>query len=105
MKDLKTVPIADFMIEGKEGYAFFDDIEEGEALIDLEKHGKTYATHGFSPEKNNYQCNLIITGPNLRQNHEIGSVEMVDIAPTMAWILNIEFPPCDGKVISEAFIE
>ena len=93
----------DFMLEAKEGYAF-EDNDEGELIVDLHAQGKVYATHGYSPEKPDYTSNLIISGPRIKKGFDIGHACVIDIAPTIASILNIPFNECDGRALEEIFI-
>ena len=93
-----------YVVEAKPGYHFHDDIHEATVENYLEM-GKKYATHGFSPDKPGYRCILLVSGPNIKKNHPIGSVEMVDIAPTISRILGMDFYPCDGKALDGIFKE
>lgn len=92
----------EFMLEAKEGYAFDDEID-GELIVDLHAQGKVYATHGYSPDKRDYTSNLIVSGPKIKKGYTLESACVVDIAPTIAKILDIPFPECDGKVLSDIF--
>lgn len=92
-----------YMLEAKRGYCFDESIVEP-TIVDLEKQGVTYATHGYSPDKENYRCNVVISGNKVKSDYSIGDIEMVDIAPTMAKILGIEFNHCDGEPLNEIFI-
>lgn len=103
MKMRHAYPCASYMLEAKEGYCF-DDGLEGSVITDLTELGKKYATHGYSPKKPNYSCNLVISGAAVKKQYQISEVRMVDIAPTMAKILGVEFGPCDGKALSEIFL-
>ncbi len=91
-----------YMIEAKKGYSFDDELTDI-TIEDLEEQGIKYATHGYSPDKDNYKCNLIISGNIIRDEYELGNIEMVDVAPTMASILGIKFDQCDGRNLDEIF--
>lgn len=91
-----------YMLEAKSGYCFDDSLLEP-VITDLKEQGIKYATHGFSPNKTNYKCNLVVSGNKIKSEYQIGDIKMVDIAPTMAKILGIDFNNCDGRVISEIF--
>lgn len=92
-----------FMLEAKKGYCFDESMDEP-TVVDLNKQGIKYATHGYSPEKEDYRCNLVISGNKVKSDFPIGELKMVDIAPTMAKILGIDFNPCDGRPLDEIFI-
>lgn len=91
-----------YMLEAKRGYCFDDSID-GEVIINLDKQGIKYATHGYSPDKEIYRCNLIISGNCIKKGYELCGIKMVDIAPTMGKILGIDFNNGDGKELSEIF--
>ncbi len=40
-------------------------------------------------------------GFNIKKGFSLGPVEMVDIAPTMAKVLGLDFYRCDGRVLVE----
>ncbi|MEK4512299.1 alkaline phosphatase family protein [Paenibacillus sp. FSL K6-2524] len=92
-----------FMLEAKRGYCFDESMDEP-TIVDLDKQDVKYATHGYSPDKDDYRCNVVVSGDKVKNDYHIGDIEMVDIAPTMAKILGIDFNHCDGKPLDEIFI-
>lgn len=103
--DLKQLHFFDkfeYVIEGKAGYAYTED--QNNVLVDdfVEQH-KLYATHGYNPNKKNYSCVFMAMGNEILENNKLGKMNMVDIAPTIANILGIEFSDCDGKIIDSIF--
>lgn len=93
-----------YMLEAKRGYCFDESMDEP-TIVDLDKQGVKFATHGYSPDKDGYRCNLVVSGEKIRNGHPIGDIEMVDIAPTMAKILGIDFNPGDGRPLEEIFMD
>ena len=91
-----------YMIEAKVGYAFEDD-HKSEIIVDLHAQGKVYATHGYSPDKPDYTSNLIVSGAQIKKGVDIGTVEVVDIGPTIAHVLGIDFKAKDGRALTEIF--
>lgn len=92
----------EYMLEAKEGYCFEDDYTN-EVLVDLHALGQKYATHGYSPEKPDYTSNLIISGGSIKAGFDLGKVNVVDIGPTIAHILNLPFENVDGRPLTEIF--
>lgn len=90
------------MVEAKSGYSFVDTLK-GPMIIDLEEKDIKYATHGYSPDKENYKCVFVASGPLIKENYFLEDIEMVDIAPTIGKILGIEPKNCDGRVLDEIF--
>lgn len=93
---------SNYMIEAKRGYSFDDGIDGDKIILNLEDLGKVYATHGYLPTKENYRCNLVISGNGIKNNFDMDNIEMVDIAPTISKILGFEFL-CDGRILDEIF--
>lgn len=91
-----------YMIEAKVGFSFEDDHTQ-EVVVDLHAAGKKYATHGYSPNKPDYTSNLILSGNAVKTGFEIGDVEVIDIGPTIAYILGLEFENVDGRALVEVF--
>lgn len=99
---LHAEPCVNYMLEAEAGYCF-DDSLEGPVISDLKKEGIKYATHGFSPDKADYKCNLVISGDCIKKEYRLGEIQMVDIAPTIAEILGIPFKNGDGRALTEIF--
>lgn len=89
-----------YMLEAKEGYAF-DDAHDEPLIIDLHERGIKYATHGYSPHKPDYTSVLVISGEAIKSEFKLGEVEVIDLAPTIANILGIDFSNCDGRTLEE----
>ena len=90
------------MIEARNGYCF-DDLITEQTVINLEEKNIKYATHGYLPDKENYQCNFIASGSGIENGFDLGSIQMVDIAPTIANILGVDLVNCDGRILDEMF--
>jgi predicted AlkP superfamily pyrophosphatase or phosphodiesterase len=101
---LHVDPSIRYMLEAKKGYSFEDDLTD-EAVVDLTARGETYGTHGYSTEQDNYCCNFDISGKNIKTNEQLGEIEMVDVAPTIARILGVELNDVDGRTLDEVFTD
>jgi len=91
-----------YMLEAKIGYCFEDDLD-GPVVTPVDASEGELATHGYSPDKPDYQCNFVVSGAEIKDNYPLGEIQMVDIAPTMADILGIDFYDCDGRSLTEIF--
>lgn len=100
LDDFHVPTSVEYMLEAKRGYCFDDSLTEP-LITNLEEQGVAYATHGFSPDKPNYRCNFVVSGDKIKHEFQLGDINMVDIAPTMASILGIEFNHCDGRALNE----
>ncbi|WHY94220.1 ectonucleotide pyrophosphatase/phosphodiesterase [Neobacillus cucumis] len=94
-----------FMVEAKKGYYFLEDFHgeyiktiSHEDVIADKKY--TLATHGYSPEKDNYTTIFMAAGKGIR-NTKIPSAHLVDEGPTFARLLGLDLGNTDGRVIAE----
>ncbi|MCC3357968.1 alkaline phosphatase family protein [Bacillus sp. REN16] len=96
---------AAFMIEARLGYYFKEQLE-GEYIdeieeVDVREKRYTFASHGYSPEKENYTTVLIAAGKGIRPNFEIPAMHLVDEGPTFARLLGLDLGETDGRVVDE----
>ncbi|WP_010677516.1 alkaline phosphatase family protein [Bacillus timonensis] len=96
---------AAFMIEARLGY-YFKEQHDGEYIDyiqveDVREKRYTFASHGYSPEKENYTTMVIASGKGIRPNIEIPSMHLIDEGPTFARLLGLNLGQTDGRVIEE----
>ncbi|MBS3984354.1 MAG: alkaline phosphatase family protein [Selenomonadales bacterium] len=87
------------VIEAKRGVTFEEAFAEPSVASIAPAQGK-YANHGYSLSKPNYTCVFVAAGKGVARRGDIGEMRMVDIAPTMAKILRLPFPSCDGQAMA-----
>lgn len=106
IKSLGADSEADFIIEAKCGYYFLDDIRNY-SILDLNTLGeyerKLYLKncHGYLPSKKDYKTVFMISGDNIRKNHIIENMDLIDIAPTISYLFNLGLSEYDGEVKNE----
>lgn len=96
---------AAYMIEARLGYYFKEQLD-GEYIDeiqveDVREKRYTFASHGYSPEKENYTTVLIASGKGIRPNIEIPAMHLVDEGPTFARLLGLNLGKTDGRAIEE----
>jgi hypothetical protein len=52
----------------------------------------TPGSHGFSPEYPEMRASLFIAGNGIAHHRDLGIIDMRQIAPTVAGILNVQMP-------------
>ena len=57
------------------------------------------AQHGYAEEFPDMRASFYIEGVNISKNKDIGELELVDIAPTLAYIMGFPMPTAEGKNI------
>lgn len=96
------------MIEAKYSYYFQDKIcgnlieqinkdncEEGEYKL---------CNHGYSPFKPDYTTTFMISGRGIKKGVVIDKMNLVDEAPTIAYLLGLNIKDIDGKALKSIFI-
>ncbi|MEH7384383.1 ectonucleotide pyrophosphatase/phosphodiesterase [Bacillus sp. JJ1521] len=96
---------AAFMLEARLGY-YFKEQHDGEYIDeikaeDVREKRYTFASHGYSPEKENYTTVLIASGKGIRPNIEIPAMHLVDEGPTFARLLGLNLGETDGQVVED----
>ncbi|MGG3470598.1 ectonucleotide pyrophosphatase/phosphodiesterase [Neobacillus pocheonensis] len=94
-----------FMLEAQRGYYFLEDFN-GDYLKtitpdDVTRDKKyTLATHGYSPEKENYGTILMAAGKGIHHT-TLPAIRLIDEGPTFARLLGVSLGNTDGSVIEE----
>ena len=88
----------DVFVQACPGYVLTDWRGEEEIL----RPATYYGQHGYDPEIPALHAFFVASGPGVKQEAQIGPLNLVDIAPTAARLLNIP-PPADaeGRVVEE----
>ena len=97
-------PECSFMLEARCGFYFLDDVTEN-YLESIQQHDlqkkHILATHGYSPNKAGYHTIFMAAGKGIKKGVMVSSMNLVDIAPTLAALLGLDLGKADGQVISE----
>jgi hypothetical protein len=81
-------PDAAFLVLFKSGY-YAGTEETGDLVTPIsEPHGG----HGFSPEFPEMRSSFFLAGRGIAPHRDLGRIDMLQIAPTVAAILNISLP-------------
>lgn len=83
---------ASFWVDMRPGYALGGALN-GPQVEKVSVRG----THGYSPVHPELRAFFLIAGEGIRQNADLGDIDMRSIAPTLAKVLNIPFPSAELK--------
>jgi predicted AlkP superfamily pyrophosphatase or phosphodiesterase len=86
-------------VEARKGVTFEEAFAEP-AVTEIPLTVGKFANHGYSPAKPNYTCLFLAAGPTVTRKGDMGTLRMVDLAPTMAKMLGLPFPSCDGQAMA-----
>jgi predicted AlkP superfamily pyrophosphatase or phosphodiesterase len=87
-------PLADFWVEFKLGYEMGTD-----PTAALVAPSKSKGMHGYSPSNPEMQATLLVSFPNKENGTNLGTVDMKDIAPTVAKVLGVHLKNTEGHAL------
>jgi arylsulfatase A-like enzyme len=94
----------DAILVAKDGYAVSGSVE-GETLVATNIEAKTsLGSHGFVSTFGKMNAICVLSGRGIRAAAKIKDVENIDVAPTIARLLNVEKFTADGKVLEGALV-
>lgn len=98
-----------FMLEARRGYYFHEQLYgkliDTITVEDAKAKRYTLASHGYSPDKENYTTVLMAAGRGIRANTVIPAMNLVDEGPTFAHLLGLDLGDTDGRVMKELISE
>ena len=90
----KAFTSASFALSAKHGYRFNKKFTDK-----LITKSETIATHGFEPNDKELMASYFIEGSNIPKNKKLYNVKLIDIAPTLAKLMDIKLKTAEGKAI------
>ena len=91
-----------FALDAEPGVQFVEDTD-GPTVEYSPRLGDLGADHGYPPWTPGYRSLFMAAGAGIREGADPGRFEMVDVAPTLARLLDLEFPACDGRINQAIF--
>jgi arylsulfatase A-like enzyme len=98
LKALGGLPGAYAVLDALPGACFGRSLDARELI-----GPKAAGTHGHYPGRPETRASLIVRGPGIRKNRDLGLVRLLDVAPTVARVLAVDLGKVEGRVLSEAF--
>lgn len=92
----------DLMLIPKEHYAFSDTFS-GEDVV--KKDAAVSGTHGYLPDHPRMGAIFVAWGNGIRPGVKLGTIQSVDVAPTIARYLGITLKEADGRILEEVMEE
>lgn len=89
-------PDAAFLVVFKLGY-YAGDEETGDMVTPI---SDSEGSHGFSPEFPEMRSSFFVAGPGIAHHHDLGLIDMRQIAPTVAAILHVRMPTAKAKPLA-----
>lgn len=88
----------DLFLSAKDGYSFTDSLADAEVIKPTDG---IKGAHGYVVTEDLLGGACIISGAGIKQGVVIDAMKNIDIAPTMAKMLELELKTTDGRILSE----
>jgi predicted AlkP superfamily pyrophosphatase or phosphodiesterase len=95
----------DAILVAKDGYAVSATVAGDSFVIANTEARTSLGSHGFVSTFNKMNAICVLSGSGIRRGGQVEKIENIDIAPTIARLLQVEFPSADGKPLSGALNE
>ncbi len=92
---------AAFWLEGEPGIMFSNSFHRSW----IDRASSMRGNHGGHPHKYEMATGFMISGAGIKAGTVAEEVLLVDVAPTIAALLGLEFPDSEGRVLDEFFID
>lgn len=89
--------MADLILVAKDGYGIGATATGDDYLV---KSDATLGTHGFLSTNPKMNATFIVSGAGVRPGKPIAAIENIDVSPTIARLLGVDFKAADGKVLT-----
>ena len=96
--------MADLVLVASDGYGISASAR-GDDLVVPAGLRDNIGYHGYLATNPKMNAAFIAAGAGIKRGAKIGKIENIDVAPTIAHLLNVEMPGADGKVLREIFTE
>jgi predicted AlkP superfamily pyrophosphatase or phosphodiesterase len=88
------LPQAAFIVGLKEGFRVGGGLDGPVSTT-----GKPAGTHGFLPDAAAMNASFFVSGPGIAAGRNLGEIDMRDIGPTVASLLELTLPQPEGRVL------
>lgn len=92
----------DLWLAAKSGYSFTNSDSGDETVVPRKTPG---GTHGYLPDQPDMLATLVISGYGIKPGTNLGKIQSLDVAPTMARLLGVELPTAQGKPLMPALLD
>lgn len=87
---------AAFYLEAEPGYMFSKSLDG-----DFVRPAPIKGNHGFLPTRAGMHTGFVAAGRGVKKGVQLGLIQLVDVAPTVAELLGLRLEDADGRVLNE----
>jgi len=100
----KNRQMAELILVAKEGYAFSNEARREDAVTEVTLAAGNQGHHGFLSTNPKMNATFIAWGRGIKRGAKLGLIQNVDVAPTMAKLLEQPLPGADGRILTELLL-
>lgn len=94
--------MGDLVLFAADGYAFRGSLTNNEVIVPATVPATNYGgTHGYPNTDPDLDAIFIAAGRGIRKGVVLDRMSNLDVAPTLAKLMGLEFPEVDGRVLTE----
>jgi hypothetical protein len=97
----KNRQMAELILVAKEAYAFNNEARGEDVVTEVTLAAGNQGHHGFLSSNPKMNATLVAWGRGIKRGVKVGMINNVDVAPTMAKLLDQPLPGADGRVLTE----
>ena len=97
----KNPQMADLILAAKPGYAFANNPQGEDFITEVTLAAGNQGHHGYLSSNPKMNAVFVAWGRGIKRGAKLGIVKNIDVAPTIARLLDIELPGAQGKSINE----
>lgn len=93
--------MADLVLVAQDGYAVSGSTDGESFVVPQTEGGVSLGNHGYIATNPKMNAVFVASGAGIKPGAQLGLIENIDLAPTIAHLLGQEFPAADGRVLQE----
>jgi predicted AlkP superfamily pyrophosphatase or phosphodiesterase len=97
----KNVQMADLILAAKPGYAFANNAQGDDYITEVTLAAGNQGHHGYLSTNPKMNAVFVAWGRAIKPGAKLGLVQNIDIAPTIAHLLEVELPNTQGKPLTQ----
>lgn len=97
----KNRQMAELILVAEEGYAFNNEARGEDVVTEVTIAAGNQGHHGFLSSNPKMNATFVASGRGIKRGAKVGMINNVDVAPTMAKLLDQPLPGADGRVLTE----
>ena len=100
----KNPQMAELILAAKPGYAFVNNAQGDDYITEVTLAAGNQGHHGYLSSNPKMNAVFVAWGRAIKPGAKLGVVQNIDVAPTIAHLLDVELPNTQGKPLTQILI-